>query len=288
MTNKNITYTILIILGVLLLGLFLGIAFKDRSASITSYEECVLAGYPILESYPEQCKTPDGQTFTRTVTNNNVPQPTSNNNGNDISDLIVVDSIKTNSTIKSPLTITGRARGTFYFEASFPVTLVDLKGNILAQTPAQAQSDWMTTEFVPFKVTLNYTEPKEVTSGVLIFHNDNPSGLPENDREYRIPVTIAPSVTTSFNTAFTLKPGDKVGFSDTLVVELKVIEDSRCKPDVQCIWAGELSPVLIVGRAQSEIRLGTVTKQSITFGNYTFTLNSATETTANITIKKNN
>ncbi|MGB3345783.1 MAG: hypothetical protein WBA71_00810, partial [Candidatus Humimicrobiia bacterium] len=31
---------------------------------INSFEECVSAGYPVLESYPRQCKTPDGRTFT--------------------------------------------------------------------------------------------------------------------------------------------------------------------------------------------------------------------------------
>ena len=36
--------------------------------SIASYEDCVNAGYPILESYPEQCMTPDGRSFTRELT----------------------------------------------------------------------------------------------------------------------------------------------------------------------------------------------------------------------------
>ena len=34
---------------------------------ITTFEECAQAGYPILESYPEQCRTPDGRSFTRIV-----------------------------------------------------------------------------------------------------------------------------------------------------------------------------------------------------------------------------
>ncbi|MCK4428917.1 MAG: hypothetical protein KAU95_00970 [Candidatus Aenigmarchaeota archaeon] len=31
---------------------------------IDSFEECVKAGYPILESYPRQCQMPNGKTFT--------------------------------------------------------------------------------------------------------------------------------------------------------------------------------------------------------------------------------
>ncbi|MEX0910128.1 MAG: DUF6498-containing protein, partial [Candidatus Paceibacterota bacterium] len=35
--------------------------------NITSYEQCAEAGYPIMESYPEQCQGPDGQTFVREI-----------------------------------------------------------------------------------------------------------------------------------------------------------------------------------------------------------------------------
>jgi len=37
---------------------------EEGEEEITNFEECVAAGYPILESYPRQCKTPDGRTFT--------------------------------------------------------------------------------------------------------------------------------------------------------------------------------------------------------------------------------
>lgn len=59
---------------------------------------------------------------------------------------IIVDSPAPNAVISSPLTVTGTARGTWYFEASFPVRLLDDLGNELAVAPAQAQGDWMTNE----------------------------------------------------------------------------------------------------------------------------------------------
>ena len=34
---------------------------------IDSFEDCAAAGYPIAESYPEQCFTPDGRSFTRSI-----------------------------------------------------------------------------------------------------------------------------------------------------------------------------------------------------------------------------
>lgn len=36
-------------------------------STINSFEECAAAGYPIMESYPEQCRTPDGRLFVRDV-----------------------------------------------------------------------------------------------------------------------------------------------------------------------------------------------------------------------------
>lgn len=41
----------------------------SKVAQINSFEECAQADYPILESYPEQCRTPDGRNFTRQIIN---------------------------------------------------------------------------------------------------------------------------------------------------------------------------------------------------------------------------
>ena len=39
-------------------------AFQATSLiMVTNYDECVAAGYPVMESYPMQCRTPDGRTF---------------------------------------------------------------------------------------------------------------------------------------------------------------------------------------------------------------------------------
>lgn len=36
-------------------------------SAIDSFEECAAAGYPIMKSYPEQCRTPDGRNFVRMI-----------------------------------------------------------------------------------------------------------------------------------------------------------------------------------------------------------------------------
>ena len=55
-----------------------------------------------------------------------------------------------------------------------------INNNEIASGIAQADGEWMTTEFVPFKSILNF-DKSSTTAGRLIFKKDNPSGLSEND-----------------------------------------------------------------------------------------------------------
>ncbi len=108
----------------------------------------------------------------------------------DKSDKIIVDTPMTDTTISSPVIIEGKARGSWFFEASFPIELRDTDGNVLKTVVAQAQGDWMTTEFVPFTAELIFSKPASPMAAVLVFKRDNPSGLPEHDDSIEIPVTI--------------------------------------------------------------------------------------------------
>lgn len=94
--------------------------------------------------------------------------------------------------VASPLTVSGEARGRWYFEASFPVRLLDADGRELAVAPAQAQGEWMTPEFVPFETRLTFVAPAGGGAGTLVLEKDNASGLPEHADERRIPVRFAP------------------------------------------------------------------------------------------------
>ncbi len=100
---------------------------------------------------------------------------------------IIVDSPLTNQLMTSPWTIEGKARGSWFFEAVFPVRLLDGEGKEIAQTSAQAQSDWMINELVPFRAKIEFNKVTTAT-GTLILAKDNPSGLPENDQKIEIPV----------------------------------------------------------------------------------------------------
>ncbi len=104
--------------------------------------------------------------------------------------IIRLESPRPNEVIKSPLVLKGEARGYWFFEASFPISLVDWDGRIIGQGFATADGEWMTVEFVPFTATVNFTVDPDVYSkrGFLILQKDNPSGLPEHDDALEIPI----------------------------------------------------------------------------------------------------
>lgn len=108
--------------------------------------------------------------------------------------LISVASPEAGEVISSPLEVEGEARGQWYFEAEFHVVLVDWDGRIIAETNARAQDDWMTEDFVPFKATIDFESPYQegdpdfMKEGTLILQKANPSGLPEHEDAFEIPV----------------------------------------------------------------------------------------------------
>jgi len=181
MIKKNILFllALVVLIGILVYSM---IFKKTIVPVVTNFETCVNQGYSVLELYPRQCKTPDGKTFTEDI-------------GNELekTDLIKVENPRPNQIITSPLTIKGQARGTWFFEASFPVRLLDGNGKEIAHAIAQAQSDWMTEEFVPFEAVLTFINPN-TEIGILVLEKDNPSGLAELADELRIPVKFSKNV----------------------------------------------------------------------------------------------
>lgn len=159
---------------------------KETSKTVTNFAECVVEGNPVLESYPSQCLSKEGDYFVENI-------------GNELEkiDIIRVDSPRPNESVSSPLTITGQARGNWFFEASFPVKIFDSENKQLGQSVAQAETDWMTSDFVSFTAILNFIQPS-TKSGYLLLENDNPSGLIENAEELRIPINFSPNSITSF------------------------------------------------------------------------------------------
>jgi len=175
--NRSVFITIVsvFILG----GLWLYSIQFPVDSGITNFEECVKAGNPVMESYPRKCKNSKGETFIENI--GNILEK---------ANLIQAD-IKPNQEIKSPLIITGKARGFWFFEADFQIELLDASGSRITTAIAKAGTDWMTEEFVFFKAILEFQATD--TKGTLIFKKNNPSGLSQNDDSLIIPVKIKQS-----------------------------------------------------------------------------------------------
>jgi len=116
-------------------------------------------------------------------------------------DEVLVNKPHLNQTVYNPLIVEGQAKGNWFFEASFPIELIDDQGKILGQGIAQAQGDWMTENFVPFKAEIDY-QLAATTTGKLILKNDNPSGLPQNDKKIEMAVLISPNEAITVKTFF--------------------------------------------------------------------------------------
>jgi len=179
---KRIIPFLLLAFGVIVVGIFMLLWINKFNQApflannkISSFDECVLAGYPIQESYPRKC-TAKGKIFTEDIGNALEKQ-----------DLIILENPRPNSVVKNPLKIEGKARGNWFFEADFPVKIVDQDGKVLGSTIAFTTSDWMTQEFVPFKANLTFKAPA-TKKGKLILEKDNPSGLKEKADFLEIPV----------------------------------------------------------------------------------------------------
>lgn len=182
MQNKNILYSLL---AIVVIGIFVWIGFlgmKKEVSIVMSFEDCVRAGYPVMESYPRQCRTPDGRLYAEEIAEKITYINSSDN-------LIKVELPFPGAVTGKEFSVIGEARGYWFFEASFPIKLLDKDGNELDTAIAQAQGEWMTENFVPFKADLKAPE-SYIGPATLVLMKDNPSGLPENDASISFPITI--------------------------------------------------------------------------------------------------
>ena len=157
----------------------------EEQPAVLSFLDCEAAGNPVQESYPRQCATPDGRSFTEELA---APEPTYLNAS---ADNIVVETPTPGSVTGKEFQVRGMARGPWFFEASFPIEVRDTAGNLLDQSIGEpiGTASWMTEDFVPFASTI--TIPSTFTGEAIVtLMNDNPSGLPENARSVSFPITI--------------------------------------------------------------------------------------------------
>lgn len=115
---------------------------------------------------------------------------------NATADLITVELPFPGAVVGKEFSVIGQARGFWFFEASFPIEVLDKDGKSLATGIAKAQpnpktreTNWMTENFVPFEADIKVPE-SYIGPATLILKKDNPSGLPINEASFSFPITI--------------------------------------------------------------------------------------------------
>ncbi len=172
-----------IVIGFMLFRPNAVVAPEPVVSTITSFEECKSAGYPIMESYPEQCRTPDGKLFVR-----------------------------------------------------------DIKK--------------------------------------------------EDEKPTPVPKPTPTPTYKNFDTEVTMRITGRATYSDGFSVDVEEINDSRCKPGVQCVWAGEITTLLrasggTLGTTTKEVRLGTTNNKVATIPGYEIALSGATTAEVTLVVTKN-
>jgi hypothetical protein len=73
--NKSVILSLIVIIALVGVGY---LAFKSLNSPepvvVNSFDECASAGYPIMESFPRQCRTPEGELFVESVADGSEPQ----------------------------------------------------------------------------------------------------------------------------------------------------------------------------------------------------------------------
>lgn len=178
----------------------------------------------------------------------------------DKENLIKVESPLLNEEIESPLIIKGEARGTWFFEASFPIKLFDENNVLLATGLAQAKDDSMTEDFVPFEAIINFDVPN-TKKGALVLEKDNPSGLFENADELRIDIRFKDKAEEMTIDLYCYNPNlDKDESGNVLCSEQGIVKVQRNIP-LTIAPAQDAIKLLIKGELwQEEIESGITTE----------------------------
>ena len=102
---------------------------------------------------------------------------------------LVSFSVTPNQEVSGKMHVTGTVKGGYFFEANIGLNILNAAKQMLKAGHGTATTDWMTAGPVSFQGDLDFTSLPKGNAYIEI-HNDNTSGLPQNDKFIRIPVVI--------------------------------------------------------------------------------------------------
>ncbi len=104
-------------------------------------------------------------------------------------DDLVSFSILPNSEVRGVLSYRGVIKGAYFFEGNILINILDSNKKVIKSSNAIATTEWMTAGPVSFEGNIDFSN---LPKGPAYFeiHNDNASGLKENDKSVLIPIII--------------------------------------------------------------------------------------------------
>ncbi|GEM_PF-837482 len=104
-------------------------------------------------------------------------------------DDLIIFSLLPNSKVKGMTSYKGTVKGGYFFEGSMNINILDSNKDILKKSNVISNDEWATSNPVNFEGTIDFTDIKKGPAYFEI-HNNNASGLPENDKSILIPIII--------------------------------------------------------------------------------------------------
>lgn len=102
---------------------------------------------------------------------------------------LVILSLAPYSQVSGTINLSGEVKGGYFFEGNILVNVLDINKNIIKKSHGTALTNWMTEGPVSFSASVDFTGLPQGQAYVEI-HNDNASGLSENDKSILVPIII--------------------------------------------------------------------------------------------------
>jgi len=103
-------------------------------------------------------------------------------------DLVLLN-VQPGQLVSGKMKVAGSVQGAYFFEANIGINILDANKSVIKRGNGTATTEWMTIDPVSFTADVDFTG---LTKGpaFLEIHNDNASGLKENDKSILIPIVI--------------------------------------------------------------------------------------------------